>query len=206
MNDSDKERALSLCPRLQGIRHELETYEDLLLRWQKKINLIGPSTVQSVWTRHFADSAQLAEFCPERASWADLGSGAGFPGIVISLLQKSLSIGGEMHVIESDSRKAAFLREVSRETGAGAVVHHTRCEDILPTLSPSVITSRAMTGLARLIELSREHVENGAIALFLKGRDIDVELTSAPISSNFSIELFQSRVDPGGNVIRISVR
>lgn len=206
MTDSDKERALSLCPQLQGIRQELEIYERLLLRWQKKINLVGPSTVQAVWTRHFADSAQLFEFSPVRASWVDLGSGAGFPGIVISLLQKSLNCGGEMHVIESDSRKAAFLREVSRETGAGAFVHHIRCEYILPTLSPGVITSRAMTGLVRLIELSREHVEKGAIALFLKGRDIDAELTRAPISSNFSVELFPSRVEPGGNVIRISVR
>ena len=202
MTDSDKERAIRLCSRLSGIREPLEIYERMLLKWQARINLVGPSTTGLVWTRHFADSAQLADYAPIAGVWVDLGSGAGFPGLVIALLQRAAGAGA-MHLIESDTRKAAFLREVSRETGAGAIVHNARCEDVLDRLAPTVITSRAMAALPDLWKYCRSHVENGAVALFLKGRDVEVELTKTPISSNFRIGIEPSKIDPGGAILRI---
>ena len=198
-NDSDRERAIRLAPALADIAEQLSIYADLLRRWQAKINLVGPSTLGSVWTRHFADSIQVLDSAPFAAVWADLGSGAGFPGMVVALVQAS-RLAGETHLIESDSRKAAFLREVSRETRARALIHCGRCEDVLPALAPEVITSRAMTDLPRLIRLSQEHVEKGAMAVFLKGRDIGFELTKTTTNSSFSIDLAPSKVDPSSYV------
>lgn len=202
MNSTDRERALLLAPKLLEIENELAAYEKLLRKWQGRINLVSSSTLDSIWTRHFADSLQLADFGPEDRVWADLGSGAGFPGMVVALHQTKCSA-GEMHLIESDTRKAAFLREVSRETGARVTIHNCRCEDLLPTIAPEVVTSRAMTNLADLIALCQPLVENGAIGLFLKGRDIGSELTVTPRNSNFSLELFPSKIDPAGSIVRL---
>jgi 16S rRNA (guanine527-N7)-methyltransferase len=202
MKDSDQERALRLAPPLAAIRDELILYENLLRKWQRKINLVGASTLEAVWTRHFADSAQVLDFAPLAAQWVDLGSGAGFPGMVIALVQAHAN-SGVMHLIESDTRKAAFLREVSRETGARAVVHCGRCEDVLRELAPRVITSRAMTSLPVLVQLSYDHVQKGAMGVFLKGRDIASELTEFTTSSMFNIEATASKIDPSSNVICI---
>ncbi len=113
----DRAEALRLCPVLRQTEPELETYERMLRDWNKRINLVSASTLDEVWTRHFADSAQLHEHLPQISRWADLGSGAGFPGMVLALLLKRRP-GASVSLIESDQRKAAFLRAVSRETGA----------------------------------------------------------------------------------------
>ena len=194
--------ALALEPRLRDIVEALEVYERLLVRWGRKINLVGISTLAAIWTRHFMDSAQLAGFAPLAGSWVDLGSGAGFPGLVIALLQQFHSV-GEMHLIESDVRKAAFLREVSRETGARAHVHNARCEDVLPSLQPAVITSRAMADIGRLVAYAQPFVEKGALGLFLKGRDVVSELTSSSIPSNFEVVLNPSKTDPRAAIVLV---
>lgn len=199
-----KAHVLDSFPRLNPIAAELDIYSELLIRWQAKLNLVGPSTLPLIWLRHFADSAQLVEVFEPDGVWADLGSGAGFPGMVIALLQKAG--GGETHLIEADIRKAAFLREVSRETGARAIVHAQRAEGVLPTIAPAVITSRAMTSIDGLFKLSRYHVENGAVGLFLKGRDVVSELTKASIPSNFEVSLTPSRVDVEGCLVQIRLR
>jgi len=180
----------------------LEVYERLLVRWGRTINLVGNSTLSAIWTRHFMDSAQLAGFAQLGGSWVDLGSGAGFPGLVIALLQRFHSV-GEMHLIESDARKAAFLREVSRETGARAHVHNARCEDVLPSLQPAVITSRAMADIGRLVAYAQPFVEKGALGLFLKGRDVVSELTMFPIPSNFEVVLNPSKTDPRAAIVLV---
>jgi 16S rRNA (guanine527-N7)-methyltransferase len=203
MIDSDMERAIALVPMLGEVREQLLVYETLLRRWQTKVNLVGPSTLPRIWSRHFADSMQLAGFAALSANWADIGSGAGFPGLVLALAQRRHGA-GQMHLIESDTRKAAFLREVSRETAAGVTVHNARCEDVLPLLKLDVITSRAMASLPDLLKLIRTHVENGGIGLFLKGRDVESELTKTSISSNFSVKLAPSKIDKDGVVVRIS--
>ncbi|MBX3524974.1 MAG: 16S rRNA (guanine(527)-N(7))-methyltransferase RsmG [Rhodoblastus sp.] len=198
----DRSVALALEPGLRDIVEVLEVYERLLVRWGRKINLVGNSTLAAIWTRHFMDSAQLAGFAPLAGSWVDLGSGAGFPGLVIALLQRFHSV-GEMHLIESDVRKAAFLREVSRETGARAHVHNARCEDVLPSLQPAVITSRAMADIGRLVAYAQPFVEKGALGLFLKGRDVVSELTSSSIPSNFEVVLNPSKTDPRAAIVLV---
>lgn len=171
---------------LERIGPELQLYEELLTRWQTKMNLVGPSTLDSIRTRHFLDSIGILDFAPLGRVWADLGSGAGFPGMVLGILQKASSQ-GLVHLIESDRRKAAFLREVSRETGARTQIHSARAEDVLRSLNVDVVTSRAMAPLARLIELSGFNIQNGASGVFIKGQNIGKELTEPAISSNFSI-------------------
>ncbi len=202
MNGKDRDTALQLAPELRDIEEGLAVYERLLRRWQSKINLVGRSTLDGVWTRHFADSGQLAHFADLSERWADLGSGAGFPGLVLAMLQRFRGV-GEMHLIESDSRKAAFLREVSRETGASAFVHNTRCEDILAEIQPDVLASRAMADIGTLFRYTRPFVEKGSVGLFLKGRDVGAELTAAAIPSNFSVQTAPSKVDPEGVVVQV---
>jgi len=202
MNSEDRAVALGIAPGLEDIAERLAVYDQLLRRWQPKINLVGRSTLNAIWTRHFADSAQLAEFGNLGGQWVDLGSGAGFPGLVLALLQRFRGV-GEMHLIESDSRKAAFLREVSRETGANAFIHNDRCEDVLPELTPSVLTSRAMADIATRLQYASPFVEKGAVGLFLKGRDVGAELTRTSIPSNFSIVLAPSKVDPTGAIVQV---
>jgi len=202
MIESDWKRAVELVPRLRLIEDELNVYEGLMARWQKKVNLVGPSTLANMWVRHFADSAQLVEWASPSSRWADLGSGAGFPGMVVGILQKHAG-GGVTHLIESDLRKAAFLREVSRETGARVIVHAQRSELVLDGLVLDVVTSRAMASLQTLFHLSRAHVEKGAVALFLKGRDVVSELTDAAIPCSFSVESWPDRLQDGGNVVSI---
>lgn len=198
----DQRVALQAEPELGDIAERLEVYERLLLRWGRTMNLVGRSTQSAIWTRHFMDSAQLAAFAPLSGCWVDMGSGAGFPGLVIALLQKFHRV-GEMHLIESDARKAAFLREVSRETGADAYIHSARCEDVLPKLQPDVMTSRAMADLGQLFAYAQPFVEKGAIGVFLKGRDVVAELTKLSIPSNFQIVLNPSKTDPRAAIVQV---
>lgn len=202
MRETDRARALRLVPEMAAIEDELVVYANLLSRWQGKINLIGRATQDTVWTRHFADSLQLAQLAPMDRKWADLGSGAGFPGLILALAQKKYGA-GEMHLIESDARKAAFLREVSRETGAAANIWNLRCEDALFDIEPEIIVSRAMADLQTLGRITSPFVEKGAIALFPKGRDVEVELTRLSISSRFLIDFSESKIDETGRIVRM---
>ncbi len=199
-------RALELSPALARVERELSLYEDLLRRWQQKINLVAPNTLGDVWTRHFADSAQVLEAAPTAQIWADLGSGAGFPGLVTALLLKNAP-GAEVHLIESDQRKAAFLRAVSRETGAnGAVVHAERIEKALPPLAGRVeaVSARALAPLDRLVALAREPLEKGAIGVFLKGEEWRDELTDIEGLVNFKVKTIPSRTHPRARLIVLS--
>ena len=160
----------------------LEAYVDLLVRWQASINLIGPATVDDIWHRHVADSLQLLKHVPEdTASVLDMGSGAGLPGLVLALARPAGSA-FTVHLIESNAKKCAFLREAVRLTNAPAQIHASRIESLDSDAlqdSETVVTSRALAPLRELLEYARKPLENGATALFLKGRDIDRELTEA---------------------------
>jgi 16S rRNA (guanine527-N7)-methyltransferase len=199
---SDKTAAIALCPSLAGASGELEVYAALLRAWQLRINLVSGPTLMAVWTRHFADSAQLFETFPNISRWADLGSGAGFPGMVLALLLKSRP-GASVHLIESDQRKAAFLRAVSRETGAPAIVHVGRIESELPSLLGEVegICARALAPLPRLVDWSREHLLKSAIGVFLKGEDWRGELTALAAESSFQTRNIVSRTNPAARII-----
>jgi 16S rRNA (guanine527-N7)-methyltransferase len=201
---NDRESAIDLCPLLSDIAAELETYEHLLRLWQPKINLVSSQTLAYGWTRHFADSAQLLELFPTFTRWADLGSGAGFPGMVLALLLKKRP-GAIVHLIESDQRKAAFLRAVSRETGAPVEIHCNRIENALPPLLGQIdaISARALAPLPDLIAWSREHLLKSVVGVFLKGEDWQSELTAAASIDNFQYSCFVSRTHPAARVIAI---
>ncbi len=181
----------------------LEVYETLLRRWQAKINLISASTVPDIWTRHFADSAQILEILPSADIWVDMGSGAGFPGLVIAIQIRDRS-NGIVHLIESDAKKCAFLREVSRETGARTEVHRARIEDIAGELVAQAVTARALAPLSRLVELASPLLRTGATGVFLKGQDIAAELTEIPPYSRKHIEIRPSKSDPAGKIAVVS--
>lgn len=158
-------------------RDRLETYVDLLQRWQTRINLIGPATLEQIWLRHVADSLQLLPLLPPSTkAIADLGTGAGFPGLV-------LAIAGHVqaHLYESNSKKAAFLREAIRAAGVSAELHPVRLETLRdrPVPMVEVVTARALAPLDRLLVYAEPFLRKGATGLFHKGKDVDAELTEA---------------------------
>lgn len=187
---ADRRRTLESFPELRVIEAELQIYERLLRKWQAKINLVGPSTLDQIWWRHFADSAQLLAYAPDAQSWADLGSGGGFPGLVLALLLKPAG-NAEVTLVESDSRKAAFLREVSRETSAPTVVLNRRMEAI-DIARPDIVTSRALAPVARLYGAIRPWLDRGTTGLFLAG-----ESGGEGRDANLWTEATPSRTGPG---------
>jgi 16S rRNA (guanine527-N7)-methyltransferase len=199
------ERNPQLFPECSGhrVQERLSIYADLLRRWQKKINLVGPSTLDDLWVRHFDDSAQLLPLAGDWTNWVDIGSGAGFPGMVVAIIagspEKSVSL------IESDKRKAAFLREVSRETHAAASVHVGRIEAVLPELVAQchidVVSARALAPMSRLIDFSRPVLDCGGIGLFLKGKGLLGELTELSGDASLKLTLIDSRTEADAKVV-----
>jgi 16S rRNA (guanine527-N7)-methyltransferase len=176
----------------------LQAYADLLVRWQASINLVGPSTLPDLWRRHFLDSAQLLNLAPANARvWLDLGSGAGFPGLVLAILGVP-----EMHLIESDRRKSTFLGEVARATGTKVHIHRSRVESTSP-IPADVITARALAPLASLLALSIRFAGDNTVVLFPKGQDVEKELTEASKSWSMQVERVVSRSDPRGTILRV---
>jgi len=180
----------------------LEAYVDLLLRWQTKINLIGPSTVEQVWHRHILDSLQLLPLLPRQTrTIADLGSGAGLPGMVIAIARPV-----DVHLFESNGKKAAFLREAARQTGAQAAIHQIRLEKIqsLPVRPKvQVVTARALAPLPILLDYAQCWLEEGAVGLFHKGQDVDMELTQATKYWKISCQKHRSMTDSAGVILEI---
>ncbi|MCH8861982.1 MAG: 16S rRNA (guanine(527)-N(7))-methyltransferase RsmG [Proteobacteria bacterium] len=188
-----------------NVSHEtldrLKIFAALLERWQAKMNLVGPGSMDEMWRRHFFDSAQLLPLVraahpdSENLLWLDLGSGAGFPGLVLAILGA-----GEVHLVESNGRKCAFLRQVIRETGAAAVVHNARSED-LPAMKPDVITSRALGDVEKILELGEKFLGAHTEIWLHKGQHIEKELTRATISWIMQVEKHPSRSDPSGTIL-----
>lgn len=175
----------------------LARHLELLRRWQKRINLTGAATLKDPWRRHVLDSAQLASFVRAGARIADLGSGAGFPGLVLAVLR-----GGPVHLIESDARKAAFLREAVRIAGASAEVHNARAEAL--DLKADVVTARACAPLDRLLGLASPLLAPGGKCLFLKGARADDEIETARSGWRMAIRRHPSRTAPEGVVLELS--
>jgi 16S rRNA (guanine527-N7)-methyltransferase len=178
-------------------------YADLLVKWQAKINLVGTDTLPDLWRRHMLDSAQLLAFLPPSISTvADIGSGAGFPGLVLALLGVP-----EVHLIESDARKCAFLGEAARIVGLTAarnpVIHRARIEE-MKDLRVDVVTARACAPLSRLLGYAEPLLGPQSSCLFLKGARIAEELTEAEKAWKMQIERFPSLSDPSGTILRIS--
>src|ERR1700716_3644920 len=177
---SDKALALKLTPVSRETESRLNAYVDLLLQWQAKNNLVASSTLPNLWTRHISDSLQLLTLAPNAKIWVDLGSGGGFPGIVLACAMAETP-GAMVHLVERNAKKAAFLREALRITGAPGTVHLADIGDSVDSFPHPVdcVTARAVAPLHQLVGFAEPLVGKGATALFLKGQDVEAELTEA---------------------------
>ncbi|MBO6634206.1 MAG: 16S rRNA (guanine(527)-N(7))-methyltransferase RsmG [Parvibaculum sp.] len=182
----------------------LAQYESLLIKWQKSITLVSAATLPELWRRHMLDSAQISGLAPETAlRWADLGSGGGFPGLVIAILLRERP-GFEMHLVESDQRKCVFMREVARATGAPAKVYNKRIEAFAAEAGPfDVVSARALAPLGRLLGWAAPLFGPETIGLFLKGQGVQDELTAARKSWIFEADIYPSQSDPAGSVLKL---
>jgi len=180
----------------------LERYAELLIKWQRTINLVAADSLNDLWRRHMLDSAQLFRLLPAReCRVADMGSGAGFPGLVLAVMGAQ-----EVHLIESDGRKTVFLAEAARlcglEPGRNPVIHRTRLEDA-PTLDADVVTARACAPLDRLLAYGARLLRSEGCCLFLKGSGAQEELAAAEKKWTMAVERFPSVTDPSGTILRI---
>ncbi len=201
-NATDFARAFSVS---HETVEKLELYGRLLIQWQKAVNLVAPATIPQLWQRHFADSAQLLALAPYAKIWVDLGSGGGFPALVIAIMlanQKECCV----HLVESNARKCAFLSEVVRQTGALARVHNARIADWAASgavPAADVVTARALAPLDALLELSLPFFGNASVALFLKGREAATEIAEARRRWVFDLEIHPSISDAQGQILEI---
>ncbi|PJI38488.1 16S rRNA (guanine(527)-N(7))-methyltransferase RsmG [Ferrovibrio sp.] len=185
----------------------LEAYAALIAKWQKAINLVAPKTLPELWSRHFLDSAQLLEHAPrDTMRWLDLGSGGGFPGLVIAAVSEA-----QVHMVESDQRKSAFLREAARAMGVTATVHVKRIEAVDAAVlhaamggAPQVISARALAPLSDLIGLAQPLAGADTVYLFPKGRNAEDELTEARRYWTLpTADRLPSRTDPAASILRL---
>ena len=173
-------------------------YLDLLSKWQPRINLVATSTLDSAWQRHILDSGQLAAYLPPAPKLIlDVGSGAGFPGLVLAIMTDH-----RVELVESDQRKAVFLSTVIRELGLDAAVHNCRIES-LPPLYPDVITARALAALPKLLNLIEKQLHKGCSCLFLKGASINEELTQIESCSSMTASIHPSLSGADGVVLQL---
>jgi 16S rRNA (guanine527-N7)-methyltransferase len=202
--DADKKRAFLLTPVSRETERRLELFVDLLLLWQEKINLVSKQTLRQVWTRHVADSLQLLALTPEARVWADFGSGGGFPGIPIAcaLADRTDTM---IHLIESNGKKAAFLREAVRVTGVPAKVHLMRAEKFGESCAETihVVTARALSPLKILCDQAFPLIDRGALGIFPKGQDVDAELTEAAKYWTLEASKVPGKTSPDGCIVVI---
>ena len=181
----------------------LKTYEALLKTWQKAVNLISPATLGEIWHRHFANSAQLFRLAPEGAkAWLDVGSGGGLPGLVLAILLAERE-GAKITLVESDTRKAAFLGEVARKTGVPVEIYTERIEKLATqakSLQRDVITARALAPLPRLLELIAPFFSPHTIAVLPKGKEVEAEVSEARKTWDFDCSLVPSLTDAEARV------
>ena len=201
---SDKAAALALTPVSRETEARLDRYVALLLEWQAKTNLVAPSTLAHLWTRHISDSLQLLTISPQAKTWIDLGSGGGFPGVVLACALAETP-GAMVHLVERIAKKAAFLREAIRVTGSPGTVHLADIGDTVERFEGAVdcVTARAVAPLHQLIGFAAPLVRRGAKALFLKGQDVEAELTEATKYWKIKPKLHSSRTGGQGWIVEL---
>ncbi len=190
---------------LTGVSREtmdkLILYSETLTKWQKAINLVSNSTLPNMWLRHFYDSAQLSDYiikADNPLKILDLGSGAGFPGLVLSILGI-----GEVHLVEGVGKKCSFMKQIIQQTDINAIVHNKRIED-LGAFPVDLVTSRACADLNKLLDLSDKFIKPTTKCLFLKGKNVENELLSAEKHRHFRVKKFPSKSDQSGMVLLLS--
>lgn len=198
-----RETAFEFLNRHLSVSYEtferLFIYHDLLLKWQAKINLISNDTISDCWNRHFLDSAQLIKHLPDTSEHIiDIGSGAGFPGMVIAIMTNK-----KCHLIESDGKKISFLKEVARLTKTNVSIYHDRVENISMEKG-DVVMARAVADLNQLLKISEKFVSHGTTLLFPKGKNYSTELDEAKIEWSFESEIIPSITDSSGAIVKLS--
>jgi len=200
---ADRAKALELTPVSRETVERLDAYVALLLEWQRTTNLIAPSTIPRLWTRHIADSLQLIDLAPQARIWADLGSGGGFPGLAVACALQQTP-GARVHLVESNTRKAAFLREAGRVTATSIVVHAERIENFAVGFAGELdaVCARAVAPLDDLVNLAFPLLgKTGATGLFPKGQNAGVELREASNRWALHATMVASRTDPQARII-----
>ncbi|MEO3387155.1 16S rRNA (guanine(527)-N(7))-methyltransferase RsmG [Mesorhizobium sp. CAU 1741] len=204
-----------MSARLDGLRdaagtvsretlERLESFERDFRKWSAKINLAAPSTLDTLWRRHILDSAQLAPLAPEALKWLDLGSGGGFPGAIMAILLRERP-GAKIDLVESNNKKASFLRSVLASCEAPATVHVCRIEEAVGRVGqPDVVTARALAPLPKLLTLAAPWLRTDARALLHKGRDYAAEITESHDAWRFDLIEHRSRIDPESRILEIS--
>jgi 16S rRNA (guanine527-N7)-methyltransferase len=179
---------------------DLEAFRALLAEWNEVMNLVGPSALAEFWPRHAWDSAQLLKLHPEALTWADLGAGAGFPGLVLAILLKGRA-NAHVHLVESMAKRCRFLSEVVKTLDLPATVHNRRAEEL--KLKVDAVTARACAPMPRLLGYAQPFLKQGAKGVFLKGQDVDAELTEATKYWKFEADLAPSLSSPNGRIVEI---
>jgi 16S rRNA (guanine527-N7)-methyltransferase len=186
--------------------HRLQVYAELLAEWQTRHNLVSSKTIPELWQRHFADSAQLLALAPGAKTWLDLGSGAGFPGLVLAILAANHQ-GLAMHLVEATAKKCAFLAEVAKATHTAVDIHCTRIEELTSSeskLKPDIVSARALAPMPRLLELAAPFFRSGTRGLFLKGRNAEREIEAAKSHWHFTSRLHPSLTSNDSSIVEVT--
>ena len=179
---------------------DLTRFLDMLTAGNEVMNLVGPASLPDFWYRHAWDSAQLLRLAPNALTWADLGAGAGFPGLVLAIMGKDRP-GFHVHLVESMTKRCRFLTQVVEALDLPATVHNTRAENL--TLAVDIVTARACAPLHRLFGYARSYLAMGAQGLFLKGQDVVADMTEAARYWEYEADVVPSLSDPGGRIVRV---
>lgn len=183
-------------------QERLDLYCDLVRKWNPTVNLVSRASVPNLWARHILDSTQIFDCAPSSSKWADLGTGGGFPGIVAAIMAAELSPETSFVLVESDTRKSAFLRTAIRETGITATVLTERIETLDP-LDADTVTARALAALPALLDFGQRHMTPTGTCLFHKGATWKKEIAEARQSWRFDVEPITSKTDPEAVILRI---
>lgn len=185
-------------------RQRLDDFAVLYEKWSPRINLTAPSTQSDFWRRHVGDSAQLVDLAPDATHWADLGSGGGFPGMVIAILLQDMP-GTRVELVESNRKKTAFLQAVKAKCAPLAVIHPARIEDVIGRIrEPEIVTARALAPLHKLLDLTAPWLQHGSRALFHKGRGYASEIEDSHAKWTFDLVRHESRIDAESVILDIT--
>lgn len=204
INLADRELAIGQMAVSRETLERLDAFVGLLAAWSRITDLISDAAWPTLWTRHIADSAQLLALAPTAQTWLDIGSGAGFPGLIVAILVADQP-DAKVKLVESDKRKAAFLSEAARALSLPIAVQGVRAERAIneSTAAPDIVTARALAPLSRLLQMTGPLISKGAIALFLKGKNLQNELTPEIASDRFLFETIPSRTSADGHILRV---
>ncbi|MGY2048043.1 16S rRNA (guanine(527)-N(7))-methyltransferase RsmG [Methylobacterium sp. JK268] len=205
MSPRDRDAVLAAAGVSRETAAALDLYVAQLAKWQTIKNLVGPSTLPEVWTRHVADSLQLLDAAPEAGRWLDLGSGAGIPGLILAIAGRERRPDMQVDLVESNARKGAFLQETARLTGAPARIHVARIEAVIERFTGvEIVCARALAPLPQLLAWTAPLLKTGTIGLFPKGREALTELTAARETWTVTADVIPSRTDSSAAIVRIS--